>query len=47
MRVIPKNRWVLFSHQIIHHGRQICVARKPRCAECRLSDLCYAADKTG
>ena len=46
MQVIPKKRWVLFSHQIIHHGRQICVARKPRCADCRLNDLCYAADKT-
>lgn len=46
MKVIPKKRWVLFSHQIIHHGRRVCVARKPRCGECRLNDLCYAADKT-
>jgi endonuclease-3 len=46
MQILPRRRWVLFSHQIIHHGRRICVARKPRCAECSLEDLCYSADKT-
>ena len=46
MKVIPKDRWVLFSHQIIHHGRALCVARKPKCAECRLDPICYAKDKT-
>ena len=46
MKILPKKRWVLFSHQIIHHGRRVCVARKPKCAECRLNDLCYAPDKT-
>ncbi len=46
MEILPKKRWVLFSHQIIHHGRGVCLARKPRCAECSLEDLCYAADKT-
>ncbi|HEY4363629.1 MAG TPA: endonuclease III [Bryobacteraceae bacterium] len=46
MKVIPKERWILFSHQIIHHGRALCVARNPRCAECRLNPLCYAPDKT-
>lgn len=46
MKVIPKDRWILFSHQIIHHGRARCVARKPRCAECLLDPLCYAKDKT-
>ena len=46
MGVIPKEKWILFSHQIIHHGRALCVARKPKCAECKLAPLCYAKDKT-
>lgn len=43
---IPQDRWIVFSHQLIHHGRNLCVARKPRCAECLLDPLCYATDKT-
>jgi endonuclease-3 len=46
MRVIPREKWIDFAHQIIHHGRQICVARLPKCAECPLENLCHAADKT-
>lgn len=46
MRVIPQQNWIDFSHQIIHHGRAVCVARKPKCAECTLENLCHAADKT-
>jgi endonuclease III len=46
MKIIPQDRWILFSHQVIHFGRQICVARKPRCANCPLDPLCYAKDKT-
>lgn len=46
MRVIPRDRWIAFSHEMIHHGRQICVARKPRCIDCPLETLCNAADKT-
>jgi len=46
MRVIPRSKWIDFSHQIIHHGRAMCIARKPKCAECPLEDLCHAADKT-
>jgi endonuclease III len=46
MKIIPQDRWILFSHQVIHHGRARCVARKPRCAECLLDPLCYAKDKT-
>lgn len=46
MQAIPRDRWILFAHQIIHHGRAQCVARKPRCAECGLNALCYAKDKT-
>ena len=46
MKIIPKERWILFSHQLIHHGRSLCVARKPRCADCLLDPICYAKDKT-
>jgi endonuclease-3 len=46
MKIIPKEKWILFSHQIIHHGRALCVARNPKCAECKLDPLCYAKDKT-
>jgi endonuclease-3 len=46
MKVIPQPKWTDFSHQIIHHGRAICVARNPRCAECPLEDICHAGDKT-
>jgi endonuclease-3 len=46
IKIIPRERWILFAHQIIHHGRALCVARKPKCAECKLDPICYAADKT-
>src|SRR5205823_12477750 len=46
MKILPQQKWIDFSHQIIHHGRALCVARKPKCAECPLEDLCHAADKT-
>ena len=46
MKVIPKSKWILFSHQLIWHGRRICQARKPRCIECNLEPLCYSKDKT-
>jgi endonuclease-3 len=46
MRVIPQNKWILFSHQLIWHGRRICQARKPNCAECNLDPICYSKDKT-
>jgi len=45
MQVIPQDRWILFSHQLIWHGRRVCQARKPRCAECTLESLCYSKDK--
>jgi endonuclease III len=46
MQIIPREKWILFSHQLIWHGRRICQARKPKCAECNLETLCYAKDKT-
>lgn len=46
MRVIPQAKWIDFSHMIIHHGRQICIARKPRCVDCTLETLCNSGDKT-
>jgi endonuclease-3 len=46
VKIIPKDRWILFSHQIILHGRALCVARNPKCAECKLTNVCYAPDKT-
>jgi endonuclease-3 len=46
MRIIPQKRWIAFSHELIHHGRQVCVARKPRCADCTLEKLCNSTDKT-
>lgn len=46
MKVIPQNRWILFSHQIIHHGRAVCVARNPKCRECTLAEVCYSKDRT-
>jgi endonuclease-3 len=46
VKIIPKEKWILFSHQIILHGRALCLARNPKCAECGLDPVCYAADKT-
>jgi len=46
MQVIPKDKWILFSHQLIWHGRRVCQARKPKCVECNLESLCYSKDKT-
>jgi endonuclease III len=46
MKVIPQEKWIDFSHQIIHHGRALCIARRPKCAECPLENICHAADKT-
>ncbi|HTB92550.1 MAG TPA: endonuclease III [Candidatus Sulfotelmatobacter sp.] len=45
MKVIPEHRWIKFSHQLIWHGRRVCVARKPRCTECNLESICYSKDK--
>ena len=46
VKIIPKEKWILFSHQVILHGRALCQARSPKCAECELNSICYAKDKT-
>jgi endonuclease III len=46
MTIIPKDKWILFAHQLIWHGRRVCQARKPRCMECNLERICYSHDKT-
>ena len=46
IKLIPQDQWIVFSHRIILHGRALCVARSPKCAECQLNPLCYAKDKT-
>jgi endonuclease III len=46
MKIIPQDRWIKFSHQMIWHGRRVCFARKPNCGDCNLEELCYSKDKT-
>jgi endonuclease-3 len=46
MRIIPREKWILFAHQIIWHGRKLCYARKPKCVDCPLENICHAGDKT-
>jgi endonuclease-3 len=46
MKILPQEKWTLFSHQIIWHGRKLCIARSPKCVECPLENLCHAEDKT-
>jgi endonuclease-3 len=44
--LVPRQRWTLFSHQLVHHGRNLCTARKPRCGECPLAaGLCPTAGR--
>src|ERR1022692_4223563 len=45
MKIIPKDNWIAFPLQLIFHGRAQCIARKPRCVECKLDPICYAKDK--
>ena len=46
MEVLPRDQWINFSHQIIQHGRKVCMARNPKCSECNLEPLCRSKDKT-
>jgi len=43
MPLFPQERWTILSHLLIEHGRRVCEARKPRCGECVLSDVCPSA----
>jgi len=45
MKLIPRSKWIDFSHQMIHHGRRICKARKPLCPICSLEKVCRSKDK--
>ena len=45
MKLIPPKEWTVFSHRLIQHGRQICIARKPKCRECGLNELCPSAEE--
>lgn len=40
IEIVPKKHWIMFPHWLITHGRQVCQARKPRCQECVLANLC-------
>lgn len=46
MNIIPQEKWIQFSHQLIWHGRRVCVARSPRCFACNLESICNSSDKT-
>ncbi len=46
MKVVPQDRWIAFSHQVIWFGRKVCQARRPLCAECPIESICNAPDKT-
>ncbi|MBI2817889.1 MAG: endonuclease III [Acidobacteria bacterium] len=46
MQLIPQEKWISFSHEMIFHGRRCCVARTPKCPVCPVEDLCYSEDKT-
>jgi endonuclease III len=46
MKIIPREKWILFAHQVIWHGRKLCYARKPKCVDCLLETICHGPDKT-
>lgn len=45
MKLVPQKEWIKFSHRLIQHGREICLARKPRCSQCLLNELCPSAQE--
>jgi endonuclease-3 len=45
VKILPQERWISFSHQVILFGREICKARQPKCFDCPIEKLCYASDK--
>jgi endonuclease-3 len=46
VKIIPKDHWIDFSHELILHGRATCIARKPRCSDCTIERECDSSDKT-
>jgi len=46
IKILPQDRWISFSHQMIWHGRRVCFARNPECMDCNLEKLCTSKDKT-
>lgn len=46
MKIIPKELWVNFTHYFINHGRMTCIARRPKCSECAIADLCPSREIT-
>jgi endonuclease-3 len=46
MQIVPQEKWIIFAHQLIWHGRRVCNARSPKCVDCNLERLCYSKDKT-
>jgi endonuclease-3 len=46
IKLVPRERWIAFGHQVIWFGRKVCQARKPRCAECPLESICDSREKT-
>ena len=40
MKIVPSTEWVDLSHRLIHHGRRVCLARRPRCEICSLESIC-------
>jgi endonuclease-3 len=47
MAVVPRHDWFQVSYLLIEHGRATCTAKKPRCGECRLADICPSAGVAG
>jgi len=45
MEKVPEKHWIAFGNWLIHHGRQVCHARKPRCTSCILADICPSAEE--
>lgn len=46
MKILPREQWILYNIQIIQHGRTVCIARRPRCAECTLAEICPSCEVT-
>lgn len=45
MQILPQDKWIDFAHRLIEHGRRVCKARKPLCAECVLADICPSREQ--